>query len=193
MGTPASNGKLCTKLADMSIGDYIQCEYVITTEKIAGTFQNFGGVSSLTELPAAPNEYLKSGYFYFLKADKDLLIADRCVQIIGGIELNKASLLTGKLINNGLYRCLTARERIKYITNSDLNANIIKQDYNVWRSTRREITQDRTSGLIEVFSSATDTGSWWNMMEGVDNGYYYISFRPALEFIDNTKSTNIWY
>ena len=50
MGAPASNGKLCTKLSDMSIGDYIRCEYVALTSLEAGTFQNLGGESALDEL-----------------------------------------------------------------------------------------------------------------------------------------------
>lgn len=72
-----TEGLLRTKIEDMKVGDYIPCNYTATSGAV-GTFSNLGGPVG-TEIPiagaSAPN-----GTFYFVKADKGLLIADRVVQ-----------------------------------------------------------------------------------------------------------------
>jgi hypothetical protein len=77
MGVPATGGVIRTRVADMQIGDYISCRYVATSN-VFGKFTELG-VASGAEIPLngalAPN-----GVFYYVKADRGLLIADRVVQ-----------------------------------------------------------------------------------------------------------------
>jgi hypothetical protein len=227
MGAPASNGKLCTNLSDMNIGDYIKCEYVASTAGTAGTFQNLGNVT-LSELPTACAT-TANGYFYFIKAKKGLLIADRRLQNgICGQAINKIGYLTGimKTLSNTnvLIRTLSRNEFIKYISNNDLNGNAIKADANVWHGLAGtatnilqavpdgEICQDRSGSNIRLQYFLD--GTWVSSSVGA---YYYnsgtpmpnlpnisstltgstaggsIAWRPALEYVDNTKSTNLWY
>ncbi len=230
MGAPASNGRLCTKLSEMLIGDYIKCEYVASTANVAGEFKNLGlesnELSGLSTNPATT----ANGYLYFIKADKGLLIADRLVQqSISGQALKNKGYLTGTKTDLGLIRCLSRAEFLKYISNSDLNGNIIRQDVNVWHCTAGtastsfrnvylpiELNTDRSAGYINaslfadgslvnttgLFSTSLDGYGWATcpisqkmgdtiINFGRGNGAY-ICFRPALEYIDNTKSTNIW-
>ena len=171
MGTPASNGKLCTKIEDMSIGDYIRCEYIAEKIGEAGIFQNLGEESSLNEIPAIPTE-TANGYFYFIKVDKGLLIADRRLQkAISAHQLNVAGYLNGitKNYNNKqtLIRSLSRDEFLNYISNSSLDGNIIPADANVWKGKVPgavfnnfaagktwidlvEINQDKNKDLIRV-------------------------------------------
>ena len=214
MAMPASNGKLCTKLSDMSIGDYIRCEYVAPTAGVAGTFQNLGGESSLTELPVAPAT-TANGYFYFLKADKGLLIADRKVQnAISWSKLNENGLITGsiKKLQNCLIRILTQHEFNGYISNSNLNGSITTHDTLVWGSENStEWLQDNKNGVAKTAffldGHTADSGSHylhnsngWLVGPAIlvskttdRNVEVSCSYRPVTEFIDNPKSTNIWY
>ena len=219
MAMPASNGKLCTKLTDMSIGDYIRCEYIAPTAGVAGAFQNLGGESSLTELTTTPST-IANGYFYFIKADKGLLISDRKVQgTITGNAINNAGYLTGKFITqlNGLVRVLTRREFYNYLSNSTLNGTIVAQDENVWHSNSIiavEVVQDRSGSNVYLRGPASNgdlnitqlgtvggwngpygVASWAGMSATTADGYgtSKTSFRPVMEYIDNPKSTNIWY
>ena len=214
MTTPASNGKLCTRLEDMCVGDYIRCEYIAEKENVAGIFQNLGKESSLNEIPFAGKsmrtEYnissVSNGYFYFIKVDKGLLVADRQVQAnISATAINNASYLNGKNIPNlGLIRCLSRGEFLRYISNSSLENNIIPADYNVWHGAidkngnssewaypYAEINQDKKDDSVatSLFLSG--------LMDGV--GVHYIMptwgcqmplYVPA--YVNNEKSTMSW-
>lgn len=73
------------------------------------------------------------GYFYFLKVDKGLLVADRCVQnYVSAVSLNQKNYLDGAEISDKLIRVLSQAEWSQYLTNGDLNGCITKQDENVW-------------------------------------------------------------
>ena len=67
-----------TSLEEMQIGDYIPCKYTAPTSGQAGYFSELGTCTA-SEISlsgsATPN-----GLFYFIKADKGLLIADRVIQ-----------------------------------------------------------------------------------------------------------------
>ena len=145
----------------MSIGDYIRCEYIAPTAGVAGAFQNLGGESSLTELTTTPST-IANGYFYFIKADKGLLISDRKVQgTITGNAINNAGYLTGKFITqlNGLVRLLTRREFYNYLSNSTLNGTIVAQDENVWHSNSIiavEVVQDRSGSNVYLRGPASN-------------------------------------
>lgn len=119
MAAPATMGKYCTKLADMEIGDYIQCVYEAPYSNDAGYFSQLGtkdpyyirttttttdGVKGdpvvekvkYAELPTTPKVDKISGYFYLLKADYGMLIADRMVQQqISWETLNKKNYIYG--------------------------------------------------------------------------------------------------
>lgn len=227
MGTPASNGKLCTKIEDMSIGDYIRCEYLIEKEDVVGIFQNLGGESSLEELPSVSKNIAK-GYFYFIKVDKGLLVADRIVQdFISWSTLNKSSYIYGGNANiakekSAKIRVLSQIEWTKYLTNGTCNGNILAADKKVWNApyswrnggdepwnTGRymsEHLQDNINGLGKAAyyldGKEASPGALWSWHSGHETYYNKektrksegsVAFRPALEYVENSKSTNIWY
>lgn len=168
MATPATQGKLCTSLQEMEIGDYIRCTYTATEANVAGEFSDLGGFVDTYETqqqqvdgegnPVVDEEgnpvmetvtkqyeeipifaYVSAatipiqGYFYFLKVDKGLLVADRRVQnFISAASLNVRNYLQGRKVGNALIRTLSQGEWTKYLTNGDLNGCITKQDVNVW-------------------------------------------------------------
>lgn len=271
MAAPATNGKLCTNLADMEIGDYIKCVYTAEEANVAGTFSHLGELhptymkdvtneegevtgqelSEYEELPTTPAE-TANGYFYLLKADKGLLIADRLVQSsISWNSLNKAGYIYGKVEEVGggqgliLLRSLSFNECIKYIVESTLNDNINLKDDNVWHANNlttydgkkynyiSSLIQDNEDSVTKThngfYTIIHENGgvTYANHREAYDGGfgatynslvvfvnksdnfalvhtgtswYGWIpgssvnpSFRPAFNFINNNKSTNLFY
>lgn len=67
-----------TDMYNMEIGDCIPCTYVAGTAGAAGTFYDLGVLGN-TYLPIS-SESTSNGVFYFIKADRGLLIADRNIQ-----------------------------------------------------------------------------------------------------------------
>lgn len=181
MAAPATQGKLCTSLQEMEIGDYIRCTYTATEANVAGEFSDLGGFVDTYEteqqqvdgegnpvveadgnpvMETVTNQYEEipifayvsaatipiRGYFYFLKADKGLLVADRCVQnFISAASLNVRNYLQGTKVGNALIRALSQGEWTKYLTNGDLNGCITKQDANVWHVKNYPMNYTRTS------------------------------------------------
>lgn len=135
MGAPATTGRLCETLAEMKIGDYIRCEYIADTANIVGVFQNLGQESDLEELPLSP-EWTSNGFFYFLKVDQGLLLADRAVQAgVSWDQLNEKNYAHGqRLFGESLVRLPTKEEWKAAITHGNLGGSIIKQDLNVWHT-----------------------------------------------------------
>lgn len=158
MGVPATSGRLVTSLSGMQIGDYIVCNYSASNNAL-GTFSGLGTASG-SEIPysgtAAPN-----GIFYFVKAARGLLIADRVVQnSISWDTLNSGKVIQGLSYTlggvTGIVRSLTGgvayatiagsaastdqgfggwptnNEWDTYIVKSNLNGKITAGDDNVW-------------------------------------------------------------
>lgn len=236
MAAPQTNGVLRTTLASMNIGDYIKygiynSSAVSDTVFSPSTLGSVYGYEELTNTPVTigNNRYY---FFYFIKADTGLLIADRILWYdVSAQYLNARNLLYGQKLNDQmLIRCLSREEWLKYITNSDLNGNITKQDVNVWHGQTGtsasvaydgvyyiEANQNRYGSTIETsfFMAGITANSTYHALDtaigegtcpifmGFSNtsgaiysgvyGHYYLSFRPALEYVDNTKSTNIYY
>jgi hypothetical protein len=240
MAAPQTNGVLRTTLESMNIGDYIKCEiYKAPTSNIVFTSSFLGNLSTVdTESSTTPPMYVVGStfnyrFFYLIKVDTGLLIADRLLfSNMSAQILNAQNYLLGKKLSDKcMMRCLSRAEFLKYISNSDLNGNIIKADANVWHglvgtganstslafgNLYPEINQDRIgsnvktslymdgstysttshvfmggSALIPVvsgFALAT-----FELSNGITSKYQYLSFRPALEYVDNSKSTNLYY
>lgn len=207
MGAPASNGKLCTKLSDMSIGDYIKYWYVNPATAVntgVGTFSSSGSGEEFVNNEYTPQQvssYNQNGSFYFIKVDKSLLIADRYVQWVSPKVLTEGGYITGKLMSDGLIRCPTYSEIIKYAKNSTLNSNIVAADENVWKwkllaDSHMPILQDKSGGtqysVSRVWDKTTPAYVGYDSCYSGMCGQGY-SFVPVLELIDNSKSTNVWY
>ncbi|PVC75099.1 hypothetical protein C2I27_04225 [Priestia megaterium] len=105
MGAPNTGGKHCNKVAEMNVGDYIKCYYsyhsqgAITSNK-AGVLWGLGNETqpNLVEKPVTGEASTSSSkYFYFVKVDKGLLIADRvCQNSISWDILNAGGVIQGK-------------------------------------------------------------------------------------------------
>lgn len=197
MGVPATTGRLCKTLAEMEIGDYIRCTYTADTANAAGEFSDLGGfvdkyttIETITdengnqtqaevektygELPFIPIDK-PIGYFYLLKVNKGLAVADRMIQTkINTDSLDSANYVYGKIANSALFRLLSFDEYVQYLGNSDLGGNITPKDNNVWNGRKnipdyfgsafstsmssgnlsfsmyREITQTRTASTTKT-------------------------------------------
>lgn len=202
MGVPATTGRLCKTLAEMEIGDYIRCTYTADTANTAGEFSDLGGfadtytaVETVTdeegnqtqvevektyeELPVTPGN-TANGFFYFLKAGKGLLIADRgLVNSICWEVLNARGYVLGTPFANGYLRMLSHAEFMNYIANSNLNGNITIRDNNVWnRATVSDIPVYFRSGyyLWGIYPElAQDKRRSENFIEGRSDGTAYDS------------------
>lgn len=204
MGAPATNGKLCTKLTDMSIGDYIAANYEVTAQCVPGNFKSIGDNSDIAELSPDYLGTSGSGKFYFIKVDKGLLIADRLIQrYTSAEEYNKKGRLTGVFdqVLNGLVRTPTVSELRVYILYGTLNGNCKAYDDAVWHMGNYQdmLCQDRSSNTIKYarFNSPGNpegTAIIDLSMNAITlGGANHIGWRPCVDYIDNPKSTNIWY
>lgn len=169
MAVPATQGKQCKYLEEMEIGDYIRCTYTATAANVAGEFSDLGGfidtyeieqkkvdeegnpmvdadgnpametvTKQYEEIPATPGS-TANGYFYFLKVDKGLCVADRRVQSDVSLErLNDAGYIHGAFNRYGLVRVLSPAEYKKYVSEGDCNGSIVILDKKVWNWTSNE-------------------------------------------------------
>lgn len=78
MGIPITLGSLKTSLDNLKQEDYIPCKYTSYASGIPGIFYDLG-IDSGIEIPLEGSA-TPDGKFYFIKADKGLLIADRILQ-----------------------------------------------------------------------------------------------------------------
>lgn len=108
MAEPATGGQLRTSIADMQIGDYIVCKFMIPGANQAGTFSNLGATNG-SEIPytGIGTIYNATRNFYFIKVDGQpgqgsLLVADRIVQeSVSWDILNTADYIQGKPVTLG--------------------------------------------------------------------------------------------
>lgn len=165
MAAPATLGKQCYSTSEMEIGDFIQCVYECTELNVAGYFSQLGvkdpkfhrktitridGGSPTTveedidyeELPTTPATTGR-GYFYLLKADYGLLIADRMVQQqISWEALNK---------RNYIYGCVFDAANAK--TEEEITINITHKNVPADNTDYTAGTVDET--LIDQFEDIT--------------------------------------
>src|SRR5665648_239735 len=119
MANPATSGSLVSSLIGMQVGDFIPCRYTATSG-VAGSFSELG-TSVAGEIPVTGTA-TPDGLFYFVKADKGTLIADRIVQhSISWDVLNTAKFVEGK--TGTISSVPTARIRSLTGGNSYIDAN----------------------------------------------------------------------
>lgn len=97
MAIPNTTGQFRTDLDSMQIGDYIACKYTAPSGAV-GYFSNLGNLLATAQANEIPitGTSTPSGYFYLLKSDKGMLIADRVIQTsISWDTLNTAKLIEG--------------------------------------------------------------------------------------------------
>ncbi|TPG68724.1 hypothetical protein EEL31_10325 [Brevibacillus laterosporus] len=152
MPRPKSNGELRTDIESMNIGDYVPCTYTATSDKV-GRFENVGVITGdeLVIERSGASLTNPNGYFYFIKVDKGLLIADRNIQSdISWKSINEGKFIEGAFVKlgniDGRIRSLSGGTRSygtagaypennewdTYIVNSTLDGNIIKGNDYVW-------------------------------------------------------------
>ncbi|MFF2889475.1 hypothetical protein [Paenibacillus sp. NPDC057967] len=95
---PQTGGSLKSTVAEMKVGDFIRCGYRATGANTAGTFYRLGSEDIETELPILPSN-VPYGFFYFVKVDEGILVADRPIQYgVTWLTLNAAKLVHGTLL-----------------------------------------------------------------------------------------------
>lgn len=184
MAAPVTLGKLCSNTSDMEIGDYIKCVYEAPTANVPGYFSQLGTIDptkhivtttitdggepvvteeevAYTELPTTPGT-TASGFFYLLKADYGLLMADRMIQQ----QISWASLNTFNYIYGRAFNCSgTKTEVIRNVTithqtvaPSDTTANSTKTDtVDNYKKADRTVTKVTTA--VVVTSNVGSDGS----------------------------------
>jgi hypothetical protein len=103
MAEPNTGGVLRTSIADMEVGDYIKLGYNNGTGVTqAGHFWAWNYSGGASEIPLSGyNNTTNGGYFYMIKVEAGLLIADRVVRnSISWDTLNSAEFIQGKKEEN---------------------------------------------------------------------------------------------
>ncbi|BAU28210.1 hypothetical protein DFP93_101287 [Aneurinibacillus soli] len=75
MPMPNTSGQLRSKIQDMQIGDYIKTYWTVGSWDVE--YLKTTGI--YTEYPVTGVPWASNGFFYFIKADKGLLISDRVI------------------------------------------------------------------------------------------------------------------
>ena len=175
MAAPVTLGKLCSNTSDMEIGDYIKCVYEAPTANVPGYFSQLGTIDptrhvvtttitdggepvvteeeiAYTEVPTTPGT-TASGFFYLLKADYGLLMADRMIQQ----QISWASLNTFNYIYGRAFNCSgTKTEVIRNVTithqtvaPSDTTANSTKTTtVDNYKKADRTVTKVTTAVVV---------------------------------------------
>lgn len=217
MSAPNSNGVLRTNLKDMKIGDYIKWQYNGGSDTAIGTLKADDGTEN--ELPSMPSTPLATGitgYFYFIKWKQGLLVADRGIHAnISAQMLNKVGYFKGSQ-----YFCPSFAQFQAFCAD-DFNGNFKFSNANfpiVAESlTRpgvnmgeggdlkgRPITQDLK--IVREIGYAHMTGYYFDTTDHIEfaqrqkdtivagcHVYLPTYFLPCMEYVDNSKSTNIYY
>lgn len=164
MGAPAA-GKYVSGLSGMAIDDYIKCVYEAPFDNVAGYFSQLGtkepwiemhtttnggaevvSKQPYSELPTTPASNTNStdgkyyGYFYLIKVDYGMLIADRMVQqAISWESLNKKNYIYGGVFDtvNSRTVCYKDIQSKAYDSATDTTTTVTKY-YNP--DTNEEIT-----------------------------------------------------
>ena len=225
MAAPKTNGVLRTKLADMKVGDYIKWQY--TDGATYSDMGDFSDTVSGTELPTFDTraDYFekdpatglqtipttKSGFFYFIKVDNGLLIADRAIKIISKQTLNQKNYLKGNR-----FRALNIYEWNKYIIYSDLNGAVTPGDRDTFHRDNAscetlQVGAVRVDNLkfygpgnsdydrniadrpLKVFTGVSIDGNSFFVSTYAADSYRVLVYRPVMEYVDNSRSTNIYY
>lgn len=97
MPAPNTGGVFRSRIQDMKVGDYISCNYS-QTGNVGSPRNSFGSLGSpqFSELPLTGVDQ-GYGFFYMIKVDKGLLIADRVIQnSVSWEALNNFEFIEGK-------------------------------------------------------------------------------------------------
>lgn len=215
MSAPVSNGVLRTKLSDMKIGDYIKWGYTAFSANVAGTLQeDTAGMDELSSVTAASTG--GGGYFYFIKWKQGLLVADRGIQSsISAQSLNKVGYYEGSK-----YRVLT-EEEFNAVISDDFGGNFkFSASAQTTFVAANNIGKNYTDGTIDLYpiqlqnlkkqiyigslasqgrgtsyNSNNPTYTMSSFKEGHDQSWviHNYTFLPCMEYVDSSKSTNIFY
>ena len=218
MSAPATNGVLRTKLSDMKIGDYILYGRTLDTDNKTISIYQADSVTTEIDTKASESRTNSGENFYFIKVDKGMLVADRAIWV--GIAYYKIVPPDPSYINKlnwfkgDKFRCMTIEEYSKIIVSSDLNGNIIPGNTSVWHSYPCANDNSGSYIIIEFLQNKADYGSAIDdrhmsfrphnklytpqlcvSFTGIENGNNLteLGYRPVMEYVDNSKSTNIFY
>jgi len=194
MAAPKTNGILRATLKDMKIGDY--CKYeMIGVPGVGLKFQPY--VDASTEMTSGYcfvnfDDYVSGSmktFFYFIKVDYGLAMSTiAALYSASKRDVNKYNLLYGlKSTDGALIRTPSSDELIKYMLNNDLNGNIVENDTAVWSDNMliNHIIQNLNSHLLIK-------GDTSDLLVGNYTGDASV-LRLTVEFVDNDKSTNVFY
>ena len=184
MPAPVTTGKLCTATDQMAIGDIIKCVYEAPTANVAGYFSQLGVLEpkmkvinikkngeddpnpiveeafvEYTELPTTPGT-TPSGFFYLLKADDGLLIADRMVQSqISWQSINEKNYVYGEVFNAvdaATVKTITTITTERPYQEGDKASSNTTTDNKFNDQTKRSITT--TSTVVSIINSTPAEG-----------------------------------
>ena len=213
MSAPNSNGVLRTKLSDMKIGDYIKWQYNGGSDTTIGTLKADDGTEN--ELPSTPLDTGITGYFYFIKWKQGLLVADRGIHAnISAQMLNKAGYFKGSQYfcpSFAQFQAFCADDFNGNFKFSNANFPLVAESItppgvfageNGGDLKGRPITQDLK--IIREFSGepykrfdTTDHIEFAQRLKYIPAGEIHVFlptyFLPCMEYVDNSKSTNIYY
>lgn len=180
MAAPDTMGKLCTRLSDMNVGDYIKCVYEAPIKGKPGFFSQLGienpkkeitetidGGTATTkeeeyaELDATAPSATPSGYFYFIKSGAGELVADRMLQSdISWDSLNNKNVVLGgirDIINNQTTVTITTTKAVAVTQSGDAasdTTSVVKDDLD-----NNKLTQSRVVVTLDENLNQTTTAT----------------------------------
>lgn len=195
MGVPITQGKLQTKIASMSIGDYIAARYTTSAMTANGTYSQIGTVDTTTVNPFSSTNL--DGYVYLIKIAKGVLVPN--VRNCTGVTytaLNADNRIYGKKITidtqDFLIRVPKIEECLKMgsILDGMLDIANVAANFGVTASTTDyEIVQENFNLTQGVFQFGTLPAVAANAVASATA----TAARFVLTFAEDSKCTNLYY
>lgn len=208
MAAPKTNGVLRTKLADMKVGDYIKWYYRNFTTGVVGEFSQtpLADGSDEIELPSDVLKVVddksklgdgkKGGYFYFIKCDNGTVVADRAIQ--SGVSAQ--SMNTKNCFKGSNLRLLTNKE-LQNLSTDTLNGNVTPKEvftfitddiYHAPSLVTQELSLPGRTDFLTSPGFASISGYTLYPSNNMKYGFPIVLV-PVMEYVDNSRSTNIYY
>ena len=194
---PITQGKLQSVVSNMAVGDYIAAKYTTTANNVAGTFSEIGTADTtgvaLDLFNAAP---VLSGYLYLTKVAKGILVPN-CELITATAaatlyaSLNTSNYIYGQKITIGSTDFLVHVPQISILTKAAGTLDGMVATTNVSTNFLGGLANTTAELVQENYNISAGAFTWSTAAAAASNASIYA--RLVLEYVDNSKSTDLYH
>ena len=194
---PITQGKLQSVVSNMAVGDYITAKYTTTANNVAGTFSEIGTADTtgvaLDLFNAAP---VLSGYLYLIKVAKGILVPN-CELIRATAaatlyaSLNTSNYIYGQKITIGSTDFLVHVPQISILTKAAGTLDGMVATTDVSTNFLGGLANTTAELVQENYNISAGAFTWSTAAAAASTASIYA--RLVLEYVDNSKSTDLYH